>query len=297
MKPRTPVLVNFVIVVALLLIVYNMFVQNTSFFSSPYFWATVIIAGIMVFIANGIGDLIENNRFQKLSEEEKQAYLEQKKTPYYKRLWASAFKKQTNAEEQDMIIDHGFDGITELDNSLPKWWLGLFYFGTVFCVVYVAAYAFTDYAHPVVEYEKEYKEQLAAIAEYEKTAPKITVETAKYDPANVAEGEALFKTTCLTCHGDGGKGGIGPNLTDDYWINQKEGDVFHNVFWMIENGSPNNPAMRAFIKGGELTGKDAEKIAAYIYHINQEIPPITPAQGGAAPQGTVAPWVKGTPRK
>ena len=92
MKPRTPVFVNFVIVVALLIIVYNMFVQNTSFFGSPYFWATVIIAGIMVFIANGIGDLIENNRFQKLSEEEKKAYLEDKKTPYYKRLWASAFK-------------------------------------------------------------------------------------------------------------------------------------------------------------------------------------------------------------
>ncbi|KAF5305989.1 hypothetical protein FQR65_LT18619 [Abscondita terminalis] len=100
-------------------------------------------------LANGIGDLIENNRFRKLTEEEKKVYLEEKKTPYYKRLWASAFKKQSNAEEQDIIIDHGFDGITELDNSLPKWWLGLFYFGCIFCVVYVSAYAFTDYAHPV----------------------------------------------------------------------------------------------------------------------------------------------------
>lgn len=212
-------------------------------------------------------------------------------------MWASAFKKQSNAEEQDMIIDHGFDGITELDNALPKWWLGLFYFGCIFCVVYVSAYAFTDYAHPVAEYEKEYKEQLAAIAEYEKTAPKITVETAKYDPANIPEGQQLFDSNCASCHGQGGKGGIGPNLTDDYWINVKEQDVFHNVFWMDENGSPNNPAMRAFIKEGVITGKDAEKIAAYIYHINQEIPPITQAQGGAAPQGEVAPWVKGTPRK
>ena len=51
-----------------------------------------------------------------------------------------------------------------------------------------------------------------------------------------------------------------PNLTDDYWINVKEQDVFHNVFWMDENGSPNNPAMRAFIKEGVITGKDAEKL-------------------------------------
>ncbi|NAW52227.1 c-type cytochrome [Elizabethkingia argentiflava] len=297
MKPKTPVLVNIIIVVALLMIVYYMFVQSASFLSSPYFWATMIISGIMVFIADGISDLIENNRFQKLTEEEKKKYIEAKQTPFYKRLLDSGFKKQSNAEEQDMIIDHGFDGITELDNSLPKWWLGLFYFGCIFCVVYITAYAFTDYAHPLTEYEKEYKEQLASIAEYEKTAPKITVETAKYDPANIAEGEQMFNSNCASCHSQGGKGGIGPNLTDDYWINQKEADVFHNVFWMLENGSPNNPAMRAFIKEGVITGRDAEKIAAYIYHINQEIPPITKDQGGAAPQGEVAPWVKGTPRK
>ena len=65
---------------------------------------------------------------------------------------------------------------------------------------------FTDYAHPVAEYEKEYKEQLAAIAEYEKTAPKITVETAKYDPANIPEGQQLFDSNCASCHGQGGKG-------------------------------------------------------------------------------------------
>jgi hypothetical protein len=50
---------------------------------------------------------------------------------------------------------------------------------------------------------------------------------------------------------------------------------------MLENGSPNNPTMRPFIKEGTITGRDAEKIAAYIYHINQETAPITPAQGGA----------------
>ncbi len=58
------------------------------------------------------------------------------------------------------------------------------------------------------------------------------------------------------------------------------------------NGSPNNPAMRAFGKNGEVSGAEIEKIAAYVYHINQELPPITPAQGGAAPQGTEAHWEK-----
>lgn len=59
---------------------------------------------------------------------------------------------------------------------------------------------------------------------------------------------------------------------------------------MLENGSPNNPTMRPFIKEGTITGRDAEKIAAYIYHINQEKAPITQKNGGAAPQGEVAQW-------
>jgi cytochrome c oxidase cbb3-type subunit 3 len=62
---------------------------------------------------------------------------------------------------------------------------------------------------------------------------------------------------------------------------------------MLENGSPNNPTMRPFIKEGTITGRDAEKIAAYIYHINQETAPITPAQGGAAPQGEEVKWENG----
>jgi len=297
MKPRTPVIVNFTLIFVLLIIVYGMFLQDSSFLGSPYFWSTVVISGIMVLIYNGLGDLIESNQFEKLTDEEKRKYIEAKKISYYKRLWNSAFNKQSQAEEKDIIIDHGFDGITELDNALPRWWLGLFYFGCVYCVVYMFAYAFTDYADQIVEYDKEYKAQIAAIAEYEKTAPKITLETAKYDPSNIEEGESLYKTTCLTCHGEGGRGGIGPNLTDDYWINHEQEDVFHNVFWMIENGSPNNPSMRAFIKEGELTGRDAEKIAAYIYHINQEIPPLGSDKGGAIPQGSIAPWVSGNPRK
>ena len=53
---------------------------------------------------------------------------------------------------------------------------------------------------------------------------------------------------------------------------------------MLENGSPNNPTMRPFIKEGTITGRDAEKIAAYIYHINQKLLLSLQHKGGAAPQ-------------
>ncbi|EJL72454.1 cbb3-type cytochrome c oxidase N-terminal domain-containing protein [Chryseobacterium populi] len=293
MKTRTPISVYIAVTIGLTIMAFEMFAQDANYFSSPYFWVLLIIATILLLIMNSIGDLVENESFSRLTEEEKKLYLEEKKVSYFQKLWNSAFKKQSQSEEKDILIDHGFDGITELDNSLPKWWIGLFYFGCIFCAVYMIAFAFTDYAHPDAEYDKETKTMLASIQEFEKTAPTINLETAKYSADHIAEGEQLFKTNCVTCHGDGGKGGIGPNLTDTHWINVKEKSVFKNVFWMLENGSPNNPTMRPFIKEGTITGRDAEKIAAYIYHINQETAPITEAQGGAQPQGEEVKWENG----
>lgn len=271
---------------------YYMFVQNTSFLMSGYFWGTMIIAGIIALIHNSLGDLIENEQFKKLNEEERAEYLREKRVPYLTRLYRDAFKKQSASEEKDLLIDHGFDGIMELDNQLPKWWLGLFYFGVAYCIIYLVSFTFTSFADPLSEYEQEHKEQIAAVTEYMKTVPQATIETAEFKADNIAEGEQIFKTNCVSCHKEGGAGGIGPNLTDNHWINQQEKTLFKNVFWMVNNGSPNNPAMRAFGKNGELTGNDIEKVAAYVYHINQEKQPITVANGGAAPQGEVATWEK-----
>lgn len=290
MKTRTPISIYIAITIGITIMAFEMFAQDSNYFSTPFFWALLIIITILLLIMNSIGDLVENEKFARLTDEEKQEYITNNTTPYFQKLWNSAFKKQSQTEEKDILIDHGFDGITELDNSLPKWWIGLFYFGMIFCAVYLIAFAFTDYAHPEAEYDKEAKLQFASIAEYEKNAPPINLETAKYSADFVTEGEQLFKTNCVTCHADGGKGGIGPNLTDTHWINIKEKSLFKNVFWMLENGSPNNPTMRPFIKDGTITGRDAEKIASYIYHINQEKSPITEKQGGAAPQGEPVKW-------
>ncbi|MFC7347508.1 cbb3-type cytochrome c oxidase N-terminal domain-containing protein [Chryseobacterium zhengzhouense] len=291
MKQRTPVFVNILIITVLLVIFYYLFVQSYSFLTSPYFWGTVVISAILAYIHSAIGDLIENNKFKKLSAEEKSAYLAEKKVPYFTRLYAAAFKKQSDTEEKDILIDHGFDGIMELDNQLPKWWVGLFYFGTVFCIVYICAYSFTDFAHPLSEYDQEYKTQEAAIAKYLAEQPPVTIESAKFSEDNIAAGEEIFKTNCVSCHSDGGRGGIGPNLTDNFWHNQPEKTLFKNVFHVVENGVTGT-AMQAWGKNGVLTGSDIEKVAAYVYSINQMKKPITPAEGGAPPYGDEAHWEK-----
>lgn len=275
MKRRTPVYINILIVLGLLLVVFYMFSQTSDFLTSRYFLGTALISIIVVFIQNAIGDLIENEKFKKLTDTEKAKYLTEKKVPYFQYLWNGAFKSQSEKEEKDILIDHGFDGIMELDNQLPKWWLGLFYFGVAYCILYVSSYFLTDFAHPYKEYEQEYREQTAAINDYMATVTQPTLETAVFSEDNVEAGKAVFETNCVSCHGEGGKGGIGPNLTDNFWINQPEKTLFKNVFYMVENGSKNNPTMQAWGKNGVVNGFEMQAVAAYVYHINQEQAPIT----------------------
>ena len=251
-------------------------------------WAVVAIAFVMLLIVNAINRVVETQKFKQLSPEEQEEYLAEKKVGYLKKLFSSASKKQSAEEEEAIIIDHGFDGIQELDNALPQWWLSLFYFGVVFCITYMLAYTFTDFAHPYIEYDEEmvYLDERDELWASEND---ITIEGAvnkSNDPAIVEEGGKIFKQNCVQCHLEGGRGGIGPNLTDDYWINHEQNeDLFLNIYDIVYNGAPHNPQMRPFGQRKELSGLAIEKVASYVYYINQVEKTLTEADGAAAPQG------------
>lgn len=252
-------------------------------------WAVMAIALVMLLIINALNKVVESQKFKKLSAEEQAEYIAESKIGFFKRLFSSASKKQTAEEEEAIIIDHGFDGIKELDNALPQWWLSLFYFGVVFCITYMLSYAFTDFAHM----DREYEEEMAILDERDAKwaeANDITIEGAvnkSNDPAIVEEGKKIFTQNCTQCHLDAGKGGIGPNLTDDSWINHENEDLFLNIYGIIYDGAPHNPQMRAFGQRKELSGLAIEKVASYVYHINQVEKTLTEADGAAAPQGDV----------
>lgn len=256
----------------------------------------LIIALIMLLIVNAINKVVESQKFKKLSPVQQEQYVVMSKQNYFSRLLRSSSERQTDEEEQAIILDHGFDGIKELDNALPQWWLALFYGGIVYCVVYLLAYGFTDFAKPYEEYEVDNARQQELvdiwIAEND-----ITMEGAvnKYtDPQAIEEGKKTFEQLCATCHTANGAGGIGPNLTDDYWINKTQDSLFYNIYDIVYNGSPKNAQMRAFGQRGELTGLSIEKVASYVYYMNQELAPITESEGGAAPQGElIAEWSRG----
>lgn len=103
MKHRTPVILNIVIIVFILVVLFYMFVQNTSFLSSPYFWGTVVIGVILAFIGNSISGLAENERFKLMTADEKAAFLKEKEIPFFKRVYDSAFKKQSDVEEKTSL--------------------------------------------------------------------------------------------------------------------------------------------------------------------------------------------------
>jgi cytochrome c oxidase cbb3-type subunit 3 len=141
-------------------------------------------------------------------------------------------------KEQDILLDHDYDGIKELDNSLPPWWKYGFYFTIVVAVVYLYYFhgggngpsSIDEYTAEVRKGETDKEAYLV------KSANNIDENTVKLgDVASIAAGAALFQTSCFACHQKDGGGGVGPNLADDYWLH---GGSVKDIFKSIKYGWP-----------------------------------------------------------
>jgi cytochrome c oxidase cbb3-type subunit III len=140
-------------------------------------------------------------------------------------------------EEADMDLGHDYDGIRELDNKLPPWWL----YGFYVCVIFAGIYLYRFHvSHSAPSSEQEYQMAMAqADAEKEEylkgAANKVDENSVALitDAAGLAEGKKLFGANCSPCHGANAQGVVGPNLTDDYWLH---GGGIKNVFKTIKYG-------------------------------------------------------------
>lgn len=190
---------------------------------------------------------IENVMFQSLTEEAKERYLSAKSKAWEwtwgKKMYQKLLGSKPIEEEGEIILDHNYDGIRELDNKLPPWWVYMFYITIIFAVVYLARFhVFNDYDQDL-EYEREVAAAKIAIEEYKKTAKDmVDVSTVELltDAADLSAGEKIFAVNCVVCHMADGGGGIGPNLTDDYWI---LGGGIKNVFNTISEGGRDGKGM------------------------------------------------------
>lgn len=209
---------------------------------------------------------IENVMFQTLTEEGKKRYLDSKSKGWEWSWGKKTYKKLLGskpvAEEEEIILDHNYDGIQELDNNLPPWWVYMFYATIIFGVIYLVRFhIFNDY-----DQEQEFETEMAIAAqeieEYKKTAKDLvdasTVEMLT-DAADLSAGKAIFESNCVACHMADGGGGIGPNLTDEHWI---LGGGIKNVFNTVSEGGRDGKGMIAW----KQTLKPAEiaQVASYV---------------------------------
>jgi cytochrome c oxidase cbb3-type subunit III len=141
-------------------------------------------------------------------------------------------------EPQDpLLLDHDYDGIQELDNKLPRWWVWLFNLSIAFAVLYMVYYHVLGKGQLMAaQYQQEMQlgDQLKAqaMSSFEKTM--ASLQPSK-DPGIVAQGKETFGKLCAPCHRADGGGLVGPNLCDDYWIH---GSNFVDNLQTIWNGVP-----------------------------------------------------------
>ncbi len=229
---------------------------------------------------------IENIMFRTLSPEAQERYLAAKnKKPEYK--WVENLKRRLTRSksierEGEIILDHNYDGIRELDNVLPPWWVYLFYVTIIFGAVYLARFHIVGDYTQAEEYDQEVAAARIAIEEYKKTAKDLvdvnTVELLT-DASDLSAGEKIFTVNCVVCHMADGGGGIGPNLTDEYWI---LGGGIKNVFNTISEGGRDGKGMVAW--KNVLKPAEMAQVASYLLQF-QGTTPANPK----APEGEI--WI------
>lgn len=198
-----------------------------------------------------------------------------------KKYWEDAVPLEM---EGTITMAHSYDGIRELDNRLPPWWVNMFLLCIVWSVGYMWYYHWGgDGPSSKQEYEMAMetakKEKALALAGRADAVNEENV-TLLADAGPLGEGEMIYKGSCAACHGQQGEGGVGPNMTDQHWLH---GGGIKNVFKTVKYGVPEK-GMIAWQT--QLKPSDIQKVSSYIMAKLQGTTPPNPK----APQGEI--WVE-----
>jgi cytochrome c oxidase cbb3-type subunit 3 len=201
---------------------------------------------------------------------------------WWERAWQKLNAHVELSKEQDILLNHAYDGIKELDNRLPPWWLQGFYLSIVVAVLYLFNFHILKY-QPLSG--DAYEEAMAAHrdqvqAYLESLALNVDETSVRYLLAEdrIKHGRSLFNKHCVACHAPDGGGALGPNFTDEYWLH---GGTIQDVFKVIKYGVPKN-GMRSWQK--DLTPVEIQDVATFVMSLQG----TTPAQP-KEPQGAQYP--------
>ena len=198
----------------------------------------IVINVILLFILVYLRSMFKN--FLSMVKTEKEIA---KEIPVTKKINAILTDAVPIEEESRIMLHHEYDGIRELDNNLPPWWVWMFVATIIFAVVYLFNYHVLGTSDLQIKaYEKEMKKSEREVQAYlSKMAMNVdeTNATVLTEASDISAGKSIFQTNCVTCHNPNGEGNIGPNLTDKAWIYSFDiKDVFKTVKLGTANGMP-----------------------------------------------------------
>ena len=197
---------------------------------------------------------------------------------WWSRMDKKIFTKAVAVEkEADVMLDHDYDGIKELDNALPPWWKYGFIITIGFALVYLLNFHFTGYGkNPTEEYAAEMAKAEEKKAAFEaKNVDRVDEANLKMpEKTGIDAGKTIYNSVCWTCHGKQGEGGAGPNLTDEYWIHKGS---LTDIYLSIKHGYPEK-GMQAWEKN--YSPKEINNLAGFIKTLKGTNPPNPKAPEG-----------------
>jgi len=262
--------------------------SKPAFIEQPIIMLFLLLVLLILIAMEAIVSSIDNIIYKSLSGEAKERYIlaNEKSNPKIINWIKNTYKKSLGSkpiqEEHEIILDHNYDGIKELDNNLPPWWIWGFYASIVFAVIYLFRFEVFNGDNQFTELETEYAQAKIDIENYKKTAKGLvdfnTVELLT-EASDIQNGQKIFETNCVACHKADGGGGIGPNLTDEYWI---LGGGIKNVFKTVSEGGRDGKGMIAWKQS--LKPAEIAQVSSYLLQFKG----TTPAEPKAA-EGDI--WV------
>ncbi|GAA4885058.1 cbb3-type cytochrome c oxidase N-terminal domain-containing protein [Flaviramulus aquimarinus] len=240
--------------------------EKPAFIEYPAVMLFLLLVLLILIAIEAIIGALENVMLHKLDGDAKARFLAEKESAYKFTWLKETYKKLLGSkpieEEGEIILDHNYDGIKELDNNLPPWWLYAFYISIIFAFVYLAKYHVFNGDNQIDELETELAEARVAIEQYKKTAKNLVdanTVTQLTEAADLAAGKTIFQTNCVACHMADGGGGIGPNLTDKHWI---LGGNIKSVFTTVSEGGRSGKGMIAWKT--QLKPLEMAQVSSYV---------------------------------